>query len=345
MSAVAYLAAGLDVPVQVARDFVLANLENPRLLFATAQDYRVTTAMLADIVGGGVTQTQVQAYFSSRGLDPLLLNTVSTPAAASQAGAEIVPGITAQVARDYIFSNINDPGTIFSAAKTAGLTISMLTAIVGGGVTQAEVRGFFAGRGFNADLLDGQPATGASSGAPSQLLSASLAPLAGLVTLNSHAGALSTASVREIVLAATGSASYLAAFNPASYGDVADGVLTGAELGLPGLANLAATVETLESLFYGTLVSSLKAIDLREALALASFTGDHLTAMAAGDPGVLGQYHALLVSICADPASSPLLSDAQVSGLVTLAASAFVALAGQAGAVPMLDGFFAGLLG
>lgn len=344
MSAAAHL-AGLDVPVQVARDFILANLENPHLLFSTAQEYRITTAMLAEMVGGTVTQAQVQAYFSSQGLDPLLLNAGSTPAPVSQAGVEMVPGITLQAARDYIFSNINDPGTIFSAAKSAGLTISMLTGIVGGSVTQAQVRGFFADHGFNADLLDGQPSPGASLGTPAQLLSASLAPLAGLVTLNSHPGALSMATVRDIVLAATGSASYLAAFNPANYGDVADGVLTGAELGLPGLASLAATVETLESLFYGTLVSSLKAIDLREALALGSFTSDHLTAMAAGDPAVLTQYHALIVSICADPASSPLLSDAQISGLVTVAATAFVELAGQAGAVSMFDGFFAGLLG
>lgn len=53
---------------QQARDFILANLETPEVIFDAAKQFGVTSWMLAEIVGG-VSTPQVMKFFSERGRD------------------------------------------------------------------------------------------------------------------------------------------------------------------------------------------------------------------------------------------------------------------------------------
>lgn len=65
-----YLSA-LGITVQVAKDFIMSNLANPRLIFDTADQFDINNQMLADIVG--VQRTDVVGFWTSLGYDHSLL--------------------------------------------------------------------------------------------------------------------------------------------------------------------------------------------------------------------------------------------------------------------------------
>lgn len=66
-SAVQHLAQ-FGVSLADANAFVLANLEQPAVIFNVARDYGVTNAMLGEIAGG-FTAAEVTAFFQSKGID------------------------------------------------------------------------------------------------------------------------------------------------------------------------------------------------------------------------------------------------------------------------------------
>lgn len=57
------------VSFQQARDFVYANLNQPAIIYQVALDHGVTSAMLAEIYGQGVSAAVVENFFDGQGLD------------------------------------------------------------------------------------------------------------------------------------------------------------------------------------------------------------------------------------------------------------------------------------
>jgi outer membrane protein assembly factor BamB len=63
--------ASLGVTLQQAREFVLHNLGNPKLIFDVAMSNKISSSMLAEIVANdvpGITGSLVEAFFSQAGL-------------------------------------------------------------------------------------------------------------------------------------------------------------------------------------------------------------------------------------------------------------------------------------
>lgn len=61
----------LGLSIEVANEFIMANLDSPSFVFTTAMEYGVTNQMLADIVG--VPQSTVEGFWSDVGFEASLL--------------------------------------------------------------------------------------------------------------------------------------------------------------------------------------------------------------------------------------------------------------------------------
>ncbi|MCO4757848.1 MAG: hypothetical protein KC477_07485 [Oceanospirillaceae bacterium] len=60
--------AQLGVTIEQARNFIIANVQNPSVIFNVAKQHGITNQMLAEIYGG-VTAETVQAFFDTKGID------------------------------------------------------------------------------------------------------------------------------------------------------------------------------------------------------------------------------------------------------------------------------------
>lgn len=156
-------------------------------------------------------------------------------------------------------------------------------------------------------------------------LAACASQLAQVISLNNETGILSTASLSSQVIAHTGTDAYFAAFAPARYAGSSDGIFTPQELGFSHLGSLPATTETMESLFYGTLIKMLKNIDSSEALALQTLDTDDSNGGDCIDDAILGQ----LLNILTTPASVQLIPDDTIADIAIEAAVAYVDLVGS----------------
>lgn len=246
-------------------------------------------------------------------------------------------GVTTGQAYDFIVAHMNDIGSIYAVASEYHITNAMLGDIVGHSGT--DVRLFFDQHGFDGAHLDpvAAPATA--------FLPSDMASLAGIVSLDGHAGgALSVGALRAQVIAATNQHDYDATFDPGHYLGAGDGTFSAADLGLPQLGTLPATEATVESLFYGTIVNTLKSIDYGEAIQLGAFITANTNALNAGDPAVLDQLGQLLVSIVADPATFPVVSDSQAAQAAVDAGVALVQLVGGGGTEALFAGLVSDLL-
>lgn len=70
------LLQGYGITLQQASDWIQANLENPGLIYQTALDLGIDSAMLAEIVQPwvpGADATLVETFFAQQGLDPVAL--------------------------------------------------------------------------------------------------------------------------------------------------------------------------------------------------------------------------------------------------------------------------------
>ncbi|MGH1461465.1 MAG: DUF4214 domain-containing protein [Neptuniibacter sp.] len=145
-----------------------------------------------------------------------------------------------------------------------------------------------------------------------------------LIGLNDETGVLSTATLRELVIAETGESDYNSAFDPSNYAGADDGTFTEAELGLSGLGDLPANQDTMESLWYGTLINAFQAIDIQEATELSDFVLANEEVFSSGDTSSIQQdYIDLLVGIFEDEAVTPIYSDELIQ---TVAVTGTVAL-------------------
>ncbi len=229
-------------------------------------------------------------------------------------------GVTVDQAREFILNNLDNLSYLLSVCQQFGVTNSMLAEIYGG-VTSADVINYFSANGLDSSLLD---STGDVVLVPDDLTG-----LLNLISPNENTDGLSNATLRELVVAKVGLDTYKTAFDPSSYQGADDGIFTADELGIPDLDDMPATWLTMESLFYGTLINTLRAMDVQEATLLNQFTTLNADALATQDPAVLSQYSDMLFGFFQDPADFPLYSDDQIQVVATSAAEAFITVVGS----------------
>ena len=226
-------------------------------------------------------------------------------------------GISVQDARTFILSNLDNPALVFNTAAQYGVTNEMLGEIVGG-YSADQVESFFNSHGFNGEQLD--------SAHP--LLADDIVQLSGLFSLNNEGGMLSVAALREQVVAQTGLSNYQAAFDPNLYDGAADGVFTPTELGVSGLGTLPASIETIESLFFGTLITAFRSVDMNEAVELLYFLEANGAALDSGNLVVEAQFLGLLVNVFVDLAAPAVFSDSDIVEFAVAAGVTLVQLVG-----------------
>lgn len=242
--------------------------------------------------------------------------------------------LTLQQAHDFVNANLGDLQLIFGIARQYGITTDMLGEIVGG-YSGDQVSAYLTAHGLPGAELN-----------PTPLFTDQLAALGGIISQDPYTGGiLSVAALRERVVATTGAAAYDRAFNPDRYEGAADGVFTAAELGAASsLGTLAATSETMQSLFYGTVVRALTAIDFDESLQLSQFATQHLFDLQRGDGATLSQFATLLVSVFEDAAAHPVMADADIAEAAVGAGVALVQAVGQGQDGSLFQGFVGSFL-
>jgi len=203
-------------------------------------------------------------------------------------------GITVQQAKDFINSNIRNPGDIFQAARDYGVTTEMLSELSGYSVE--DVRGYFENSiGKNSKNLD----------YTNILINTALGSLESLISTNQNAGVLSNETLRKSVLSKIE--------DPADYADFFtfvksyqddDGVYDSDELGVSSLGNIPATDKSLESVFYGSLINIFSRLDDAELNQIKVFPDKES-----------GEYQLLLVDALNSPATV-LRNDADLANLV-----------------------------
>lgn len=176
-------------------------------------------------------------------------------------------GVTIQQAKDFIFSHANEPTTIFNVAKQYGLSTTKLSEITG--FSTSDVSAYFSSFGLDAEKLN---KVNSSSGTR-DLLAPDLTSFASIIAFNNNTGVLSTKALRESANVFSSLPKdvfeeiYYLKFNPSNFKGAGDGIFTPEELGgITSLGNIPATVETLESLFYGTAINAYRNYDLNEFL-------------------------------------------------------------------------------
>ncbi len=238
-------------------------------------------------------------------------------------------GITVTQARDFIVSNLNDLTGLLAVCEVYGVTNSMLAEIYGG-VSDADVIAFFAAHGLDSGILDSDDAP-VTPDAPlivsefGDLLPDTISGLASVIRLNDHEGIFANESLRAEVMALVPGDKYVTAFNPGLYNGASDGVFTPQEHNLPGLDNLPATWETMESLYYGTLINTMKAIDNQELAELAAFVTQHGDKIGGTDNSFYDQFIGLFADALKDPAqTNPWLSDDEIYSIVLQSTEKYV---------------------
>lgn len=224
--------------------------------------------------------------------------------------------VTIEQAKGFVFAHLDDPTTIFTTARQYGITNEMLGEIAG--YSADEVRGFFGSFSINAGELDPEPVF------PSDMLQFS-----SLIALNTATGALSTASLREQVIAQTGESAYNAAFDPNQFFGGLDDVFTASDLGIAELGDLPATAETLESLFYGSIVHLASTVDTQELAEIGNFVQTNAAGLANGDPAAMAALLTLVQGVVEDLATQPAFSEPMISEVAVGSAVALVGFASQ----------------
>ncbi len=240
-------------------------------------------------------------------------------------------GVSMQQASEWVQARLQSPAEIYNICLEFGINSSMLADIVQPfvpGVVASDVETFFTNLGFNAlDLRNAGPLEPVPMPSPvpapvpeapmfSGVLPPELSALLSFVSLNDNTGALSNASLREVGLGL--SSAYWSAFNPAQVGGHTDGIWSTDELGFSSLGNLPATAETLESLFYGTVIRLARSIDAQEVNQLDAFLTANEAALDAGNAATINSLIQQVSQALSTPAAVPLVSDADLAAALPL---------------------------
>ena len=140
-----------------------------------------------------------------------------------------------------------------------------------------------------------------------------------LVGFNNNAGSLSTASLKENILSKLAmpflySENIFSINGFSGMGD--DGVFTTDELIFKHLGNIPATTENVESLVYGTLINTYKAIDQSELSQIKDFAEDPSTTaipFILSHPSIYPDAAELFTNVFSDPAPTSIYSDQQIA--------------------------------
>jgi hypothetical protein len=239
-------------------------------------------------------------------------------------------GVTKAQARQFIVDNLTDLKKIYFTCLEYKVTSAMLAEIYGG-VQAKDVLKFFNDNGFNANFLDKIPLvfedTKLDFSSDARLITTGSQPtLSNGVTLkfNSERDLLSNEVLREVLKKEVGSANYNKVFSlSGAFGK--DGVLKADEIGIKNLTDLD-SVEEMESLLFGTIVSFAKTIDQIEAYNFSNFVKSNKAAIDAKDPIVLEKYRDLYNDMVSDKALSVLqeLSTQDITEAVKIVGQDFV---------------------
>ncbi len=180
-------------------------------------------------------------------------------------------GVTVPQALNFLIANVEQPETIFNVASQYAITTAMLGEITT--LSPEVVSNYFAASGFDSSELDD---TGI-------LLNKDPGDFKSLVGFNNNDEAhtddvenisevLSTESLRGFVQPLLSDASaYDAVFGPQFAFQANDGIYDAEELGVDLGVTVPATNESIESLFYGSLINMFSALDQTELEPIVSF--------------------------------------------------------------------------
>ncbi len=215
---------------------------------------------------------------------------------------------TIQQAKDFIFSNTEKPEIIFQAAFDYGVTTEMLSEITG--FSTDIVREYFASADIDSELdsslLDNT----------SILVNSDLGSLESLVAFNERNGILSNTALREEVeLKIIEPLNYELTFDPVRpLVQPNDDIYDAEELGVAHLTNVPATNESVESLFYGSLINLFSALDESELNQINTFPSN----------GGSENFQALLLTALSETPSPVVWDDEKLADLVTNEAASII---------------------
>lgn len=231
-------------------------------------------------------------------------------------------GITVQQALDFIETNVDQPDVIYSAARQNGVTNEMLNEITTFSTT--VISEYFVSADLDPVKLD----------YTSILANFDLATLETLVGFNNNTGVLSNASLGEAVRPLlVEPLVYDFSFDPIySHIQPNDGIYDAEELGVGHLSDVPATNESVESLFYGSLINMFSMLDESELNEIDLFPKDD------NPEG----FQVLLLEALSD-SSSTVRTDEQVADLVIVNAAQIVDTFWVGDFVGILDHSYLGL--
>ncbi len=234
-------------------------------------------------------------------------------------------GITVQQANDFIVENIDNPELLFSAARQNGVTNGMLSEITN--FSTSVISEYFVSAGFNNTELD----------YTSLIINSDLEALETLVDFNNKPNILSNTALSEAVRPLLDEPLTLGfTFTPTYNFQPNDGIYDSDELGVGHLSNVPATDESIESLFYGTLINMFEAFDEAELNQINGFPED-------GNPE---EFQTLLTDALSESPSPVAWTDEELANLVSKEAAEIINKfwSGESELVGVLDHSYLGLI-
>lgn len=227
--------------------------------------------------------------------------------------------VTMDDARTFITSNLNSPDLIFTTVQNAGVTNQMIAEIVGG-VTVEQVEAFWVASGYDPSLLNGT--TDDSNGTEEEsyvFVNNNFSSLLSIININTNEGLLSNDALRSAIVQETGWSAYATALSPSNFIGSSDGVFSNSDLGGLDIGPLPATLETVESLCFGSQINFLKNLDYQEILQIGSFVQLNYSALMTDNQIIIDQFLSIMADAAADTTEIPFFSDDQIADIVTLA--------------------------
>lgn len=331
MSSMQQILAHYGLTADMARDWITSNLGNPHVIYNATKSIGLNNNMLAEILAPGLpglTGSMIDSYFSGNGITT------------AQSIVQKFNLTTAQVGEWLHANYYSNPANVQEIAKLAGLDSIMLSELLSphiSGITPDAI---------NQYLQQQIPPTPSPIPHPTRPVMSddAAAQIAALVGPNQNHGILSTDYLRsQILQQGIGQEQYNRLYDPSQYIGHEDGVFTPQELGFDHLGNLSATSQTLESLFYGTLINTLRAIDHREAAQLDRFVEKNYNQLIPGTD-TFEEFIAMTLNMFSTPATQPFLNDHDISESIVESASMVIDLMGLHGDMALMDGIFGGML-
>lgn len=193
---------------------------------------------------------------------------------------------TIEQAKDFIEANILNPMLIFDTAQEYGVTTEMLSDISGYPID--VVKAYFTNA--NLDLITEE------LDYTKILINSNLGSLESLVATNEREGILSNTILRNLVASKLDSSDdYEYFFYPIYPHQADDNIYDAEELGVSNLTDVPpATAESLESLFYGTLMNIFSRLDSVELEGISKSSNKESP-----------EYQSFLISALSSPSTFP----------------------------------------